>query len=307
MFQDVLILLAGLGCAAAGGHFFLHGTVGLAQAWHLSAAMIGATIAAFSTSSPELAVAIGSGLAGAPEISLGDALGSNVVNVALILGGALLLGPIHCSTETVRRDLLAAVVAPLLLGLLAADGRLSRFDAIALLVVFFGWLGLMVDTVRRQRAKLPPEANAQPWDAVSRVVLGLVLLVSSSWLIVSGAQGIARSLGWTSFLVGALIVAVGTSTPEIVTTLYARWRGHDDIGLGTILGSNVFNLLFIVAVAALLRPVQVSGFGPWLALGVGLAVTLLVVPGKSGVLSRWRGLLLLASYGSYLVATLVWH
>lgn len=305
MRQDTLILLAGLACAATGGHFFLHGTVGLARAWRLSAAMIGATVAAFSTSSPELSVAIGSALAGTPEISLGDALGSNVVNVALILGGALLLGPIRCSTESVRRDLAAAVVAPVLVGLLAADGILTRLDAAVMLGAFAVWLGVMIRTVWRQRDKLPAELRAQPWDAAGRIALGLVLLVSSSWLIVAGAQGIARGLGWSSFLVGALIVAVGTSTPEIVTTLFARWHGHDDIGLGTILGSNVFNLLFIIAVAAAIRPVSVAGTGPWLSLGVGLVVILLAMPGKSGVLGRGRGLLLLVGYGGYLLANLL--
>ncbi|MBI2515336.1 MAG: sodium:calcium antiporter [Opitutae bacterium] len=307
MLQDMLILLAGLACAAAGGHFFLHGAVGLARAWRLSAAMIGATVAAFSTSSPELAVAIGSALAGTPEISLGDALGSNVVNVALILGGALLFGAIRCATESVQRDLGAAVAAPVLLALLALDGTISRLDGLVLLGAFSLWLALMVQTVRRQRAQMPAEPHAQPWDAAGRVTLGLVLLVSSSWLIVGGAQGIARSLGWSSFLVGALIVALGTSTPEIVTTLFARWHGHDDIGLGTILGSNVFNLLFIVAVAALIRPVRVVGQGPWQTLAAGLLVVLLVLPGSSGVLARWRGLPLLACYGVYLLVTTTWR
>lgn len=307
MLHDTLILLAGLACAAAGGHFFLHGAVGLARAWRLSAAMIGATVAAFSTSSPELAVAIGSALAGTPEISLGDALGSNVVNIALILGAALLFGPIRCSAESVQRDLAAAALAPLLLGALALDGILSRGDSVVLLTAFGGWLGLMVRTVWREREKLPAALRAQPWDAAGRLTLGLALLVCSSWLIVVGAQGIARTLGWQSFLVGALVVALGTSTPEIVTTLFARWHGEDDIGLGTILGSNVFNLLCIIAVAAAIRPVRVHGVEPWLTLACGLAVTLLAIPGRHGELRPVRGWILLAAYTGYLAATLRWH
>jgi cation:H+ antiporter len=266
--------------------------------------MIGATVAAFATSSPELAVAVGSALAGTPEISLGDCLGSNVVNIGLILGGALLFGPLRCSTESIRRDLTAAVLAPVLLAALAADGRISRPDGLLLLAVFGTWLGSMVRSAREQRALLPSEPRAQPWDAAGRIALGLMLLVASSWLIVGGAQGIARTLGWTSFLVGALIVAVGTSTPEIVTTLFARWHGHDDIGLGTVLGSNVFNLLFIVGVAAMLRPIRMAGQAPWLALAVGLLVVLLTLPGKSGVLGRGRGAWLLVCYAAYLTASI---
>lgn len=310
MIRDVFILFLGLAAAAAGGGLFLRGTVGVAHSWRLSQALVGAVVAACATSSPELAVSVGSALAGTPEIALGDALGSNVVNVALVLGVALLFGPLHCSREALRRDLVAACVAPVLLAVFAWDGVLSRGDGAVLFSAFVAWLVSAVRAARRQRSALEqdaaPEARAA-WRSVAQVLLGLVLLVVAARGIVVGAQGIAAALGWRAYLVGAVVVALGTSTPEIVTTLFARWRGHDDIGLGTILGSNVFNLCFIVAVAALIHPIQFAGRGPWVALGFGMLAVLLAYPGPDGVLSRARSMILLAIYGAYLAVTLGWR
>lgn len=309
MIRDVLILFAGLAAAAAGGELFLRGTVGVAQGWRLSPALVGAVIAACATSSPELSVSVGSALAGTPEIALGDALGSNVVNIALVLGVALLFGPLRCSREALRRDLVAACAAPVLLAVLAWDGWLTRGDGAVLLAAFGLWLVSAVRAARRQRSAVEetePAAGA-PWRSTGLLLLGLALLIAAARGIVTGAQGIALALGWPAYLVGAVIVAAGTSTPEVVTTLFARWRGHDAIGLGTLLGSNVFNLCFIVAVAALIHPIQFAGRGPWVALGFGMAAVALAYPGPDGVLSRARALILLAIYAGYLLVTLGWR
>lgn len=309
MIRDILILFAGLAAAAAGGGLFLRGTVGLAHSWRLSQALVGAVVAACATSSPELAVSLGSALAGTPEIALGDALGSNVVNVALVLGVALLFGPLRCSREALRRDLVAACAAPVLLAVLAWDGMLSRADGAVLLTAFVAWLISAVRAARRQRTAIEAAAPAEgtAWRSAGQVLVGLALLVVAARGIVIGAQGIAVALGWRAYLVGAVIVALGTSTPEIVTTLFARWRGHDDIGLGTILGSNVFNLCYIVAVAALIHPIPFGGRGPWVALAFGMLAVVLAYPGPDGVLSRARAMILMAVYAAYLTVTIGWR
>ena len=303
MISPMIVLLAGLACAAGGGELFLRGLRRLARGSGLSEALFGATFAAFATSSPELAVALRSAWAGTPELSLGDCIGSNVVNVALILGGALLLGPLHGSRESLRRDMPAALLAVAGVGLLAADGILSRLDGAVLLAGFGTWLTIGIRDAMRSRVRAEAAASSfRPRDFLMAIA-GLGLLLLAARLIVSGAQDVAAVLGWPAFVVGALIVAVGTSTPEIVTTLYARWRGADDIGLGTILGSNIFNLLFIVAIAALLHPVSVVGPGPWIGLAGGAVTLAIAYPGSDGRLGRGRATALLACYGLQMAAT----
>lgn len=304
MSRSLFLLALGLICAGVGGELFLRAVTGLALTWRLSAAFAGSSLAAFATSSPELSVALGSALAGTPEIALGDCIGSNVVNVALILGGALLLGPLHCSREGLRRDLPMALGAPALTALLALDGTLSRLDGALMVAAFFAWVAVGWRDTRRPSAPDGARATASSMPLLAAGFAGLGLLVLAAKLIVSGALGVAATFAWPPFVVGAVIVAVGTSTPEIVTTWFARLRGQDDIGLGTVLGSNVFNLLFIVAMTAIVQPIRVRGLGPWLGLGFGLAALLVAYPLRHGIIGRGRAAVLLGIYALHVGATI---
>lgn len=301
-----LALFIGVACAGIGGELFIRGTVGLARWARISAGIIGVTVAAFGTSSPELSVATTSALAGTPDIALGDALGSNILNIALILGISLLFGPMHGASDDVKRDLPMAVLAPLLLGLLALDGTLSRLDGGILMAVFFTWLGFVTAAARRQRECATAEVVGEHRGvrAVFYTLLGLVLLIAAGRFIVTGATGVALSFGLSAFVIGAVVVAVGTSVPELATTVLARLRGHDEVGLGTILGSNIFNGLFIIAVAALISPIPIVWPQVPIALLFGLVVVLCIIPGKRGVLQRWRGVALLGLYLVYVAVTL---
>lgn len=304
MSLSLLFLILGLACAGVGGELFLRAVCGLARAWKLSASFAGASIAAFTTSSPELSVALGAALAKTPEIALGDCVGSNVVNIALILGGALILGPLHCSRESTQRDLPMAIIAPLLTALLSLDGVITRLDGVVMLAAFLGWAVAGWRTARQTVGGAAVESKPTMSRVLWAGVAGLILLLIASKVIVSGALGVAAALGWTPFVIGAVIVAVGTSTPEIVTTLLARFRGEDDIGLGTILGSNVFNLLFIVALAAILHPVRVVGIGPWIGLALGLGTVGVAFPRRNGIIARGQGAALLGCYLVYVGATI---
>lgn len=304
--HPVLALLLGVIFAAAGGEMFLRGAVGISRSLRLSQAVVGATVAAFATSSPELSVSIGSALAGTPEIALGDALGSNVVNVALILALALLMGPVRCPPESVRRDLSTAIAAPVFFSLLCLDGVVSRADGVIMMGAFLVWLGFVIRDALLNRTPHPEmgEIHTPFRRAIVALVVGLGFLIMAAKFIVAGAQGVAAWFHLPLFVVGAVIVAVGTSTPELVTTLYARWKGHDDIGLGNIVGSNVFNLLFIVALAALIRPIELRGSAHVLPLAFGTVVTALCWPGRAAVLGRTRGVILLVIYAAFVAATL---
>jgi cation:H+ antiporter len=303
---DWILLVAGVLCAGLGGELFVRGSVGIAQWLRIAPGIIGATIAAFSTSSPELSVSINAAVAGKPQIALGDALGSNVVNVALILGLALVLSGIRSSRQAVRRDFSVAVLVPILIGILLIDGVLSRVDGVLMLCAFLAWLMTAVLQARKQRSAAPEvPSGARQWISILWCCLGMPLLVGAGVLIVTGAKGIAASLGLDPFVIGATIVAVGTSAPELATTLVAKVRGHDEIGLGNILGSNIFNGLFVIALAATIRPIVVDWRETTTALAFGLAALLLVLPRRDGMIPRRRGVLLLVLYGAYVAAVVV--
>jgi len=300
-----LLLLIGVACAGIGGELFVRGLVGIAKWARLSAAIIGTTIAAFATSSPETSVAIGAATSGRPEISLGDALGSNVVNVALILGMALCISAIHSPRSSVKRDFPVALLLPLAIAVLGMDGTLSRLDGGLLLGMFCTWLGFVIRQARAERQAAPAAAESVP---VRRILLqaaaGLGFLIGSGYFIVAGARGVALAFGVPEFVIGATVVAVGTSMPELATTLIAKLRGHDEIGLGTILGSNIFNALFIVGLAATIHPVQVDRSAVGITLAFGAITTLATFPNRQALIGRGRGIVLLVLYAIYVVGVL---
>lgn len=291
------VLAAGVLCAVVGGDLFVRGVVSLAAWWRVPAGLIGATIAAFATSSPELTVAITSALRGRPEIALGDALGSNVVNLGVVLGLALIFGAVKVEGGALARDIPMALAAPAVLGVFCLDGTLGRLEATVMLLVFVGWLTQSVLAARRVRDSVVMDLQERTHRAtVLSVVGGLALLVLSGRLIVTGAIGVSEALGWDGFVVGALFVAIGTSAPEIATMLAARAHGHDDIGVGTVLGSNIFNTLLIVGVAALISPVEIARTEILVGTGASMLVILLALPNRSGHLRRWRSAPLLLTY-----------
>ncbi len=307
MFLACAWMLLGLVLAGIGGEVFLKGAVGLARVARLPTSVIGLTVAAFATSGPELSVAVSSALAGTPSISLGDALGSNVVNVALILGVSLLISETRINTQGSKRDIPAAIFQPILLIILAMDGLLSRIDAAIMLTFFTLWLVSIVLEVKKFRAETAE--NVLPEVGLSRqlmfAIVGIFILVLSGQSIVHGAEQLGDVLGISPFIIGATLVAFGTSAPELATTVISKIRGHGDVGLGTVLGSNIFNGLFIVSVAALIHPIRIEFSTVQLSLAFGLISVFLLVPPKSAVFTRLRGLSLLAVYVSYVLFTIL--
>ena len=303
--NDLMLLLGGVMCAALGGELFVRGAVGLAHWARIAPGIVGATVAAFATSSPETSVAVASALAGESAIALGDGLGSNVVNVALILGLALLVSGIQSSRDSIRRDFPVAVLVPVLTGALLIDGVLSRTDGCVMLAVFLVWLAATVHSAWRQRsASAVVEPGEWRWLTLLTSALGLAFLVAAGLSIVAGARGLALAFGVDEFIVGATVVAVGTSVPELATTLVAKWRGYDEVGLGTLLGSNIFNGVFVIAIAAIIHPISVARDEALVALAFGIAALLLCYPPRGGFIARRRGVVLLLLYFVYLLVVL---
>lgn len=303
--NDYTMLLLGFVCAGIGGELFVRGAVGLAHWARISPGIIGATVAAFATSSPELSVSVNAALAGEPAIALGDALGSNVVNVALILALALVISGIQCPRDSVKRDFPVALLIPIISGALLLDGVLSRIDGVLMLGMFLVWLVAAAIEARKQRnAADAVLGEHRGWLIVVSSVAGLALLLAAGRLIVTSAQGIAISYGVDEFIIGATLVAIGTSMPELATTLIAKLRGHDEIGLGTIIGSNIFNGVFIVGVAAIIHPIAVAWREVAIALVFGLVALAFSYPGRTGFIERRRGVVLLVLYTVYLFSLL---
>lgn len=299
--NDYAALLLGIISAGIGGELFVRAAVGLAYWARISPGIIGATVAAFATSSPELSVSINAALAGKPQIALGDALGSNVVNVALVLALALMISGIKSSRSSLKRDFPVALLVPVITGVLFLDGELSRIDGLLMLGMFIAWLVTTAVEARNQHnAAEEVLGEHRGWLAVLTCLAGLVFLVTAGNLIVTGARGIAISFGIDEFVIGATIVAVGTSVPELATTVIAKLRGHDEVGLGTILGSNIFNGLFIVAVAAIIQPITASWQEVAATLIIGFVAVVFVYPTGQGFIGRRRGGMLLLLYVIYL-------
>ena len=275
---DLLGLLAAIPLAAVGGAMFLQGVLGVAQWLRLPELLVATTLAAFATSSPEMAVSSLAALSGKPGIGLGDALGSNVVNLGLILGVALLFGPLAARFDEFKRDFVLAILVPVLTLLLALDGTLSRPEGVLLIALFSLWVTVVARQAIAHRREAPANAGqsvnaARMWLLL---VAGMAALILGGQLFVTGASGIAQAIGVHPYVIGATLVAVGSSLPELVTVLVSRLRGHDDVGLGTLLGSNLFNGLAVVGVAATIEPIRAPLNELAVAVAFGVITVLLV-------------------------------
>lgn len=304
--NDLLAVLAAIALAAVGGEAFLKSILGAAIHLRVPKRVVAITLAAFATSSPELTVSSVAALAGEPQIGLGDALGSNVVNIALIFGLALLYGAVPTRRDDFGRDFYLALAVPVLTLVFVLDGQLARVEALLLLAVFAGWLAVTLRQALRER-DAPAELDARELSAGRSLLLGalgLAALIAAGRLFVGGATGIASAFAVDIYVVGVVLVAIGTSLPELVTVLLSRLRGHDDVGVGTLIGSNLFNGLAIVGVAGTLHPITVPLAEVALTLACGIAALLLLRPDSRGLIGQGRGALLLLLYAGFVWLTL---
>jgi cation:H+ antiporter len=306
----VLTFIVGLAILLGGSELFVRGSSRLAAAMGVPALVIGLTVVAFGTSAPEAAVGIQSAMGGEADIGLGNVIGSNIANVLLILGVASLVSPIPVSTRVVRVDVPVMVGFSVLLWVLCFDQALGRSDGILLLalaVIYNVWL---VTAARRESARigLPKLPRTRPITSVALVVAGLVAIVVGARWLVDGAVSIAQAVGLSELVIGLTVVAIGTSMPEVATSLMAGLRGEEDIAVGNVVGSNVFNILLVLGATAMLAPVPLAV--PRAALTFDLPIMVAVSASCLPIffidyrIGRRLGLLFLfyyAAYNSYLV------
>lgn len=327
MIGFILVFAVGVIVLVTGGELLVRGAVALADRMGVKPVVIGLTVVAFGTSAPELALNMVAAVRENTALAFGNIVGSNIANVGLILGLCALLQPLKVAASVIRRELPMMLIASGLvvaLMLLPAGqgasgaGTLQAWEGAVLLGLFVGSLWMIFQGARREGKVAPFEAEVREMEAMVRqakfagpiglVIIGLAGLVLGGRLSELGAAGLARSLGLSDQVIGLTIVAVATSLPELVTSLLAVRRGHVDLAVGNVVGSNIFNLLFVLALTAVVRPIDVpSGGGLQLAAMAALAVLLWPMSRTGGsTVSRVEGLMLLAGYVGVMGWT-VWH
>jgi cation:H+ antiporter len=308
---DVLLVVIGIAGLAYGGDLLVANASRLARGFGISPLVVGLTVVAFGTSAPELAASLAAALRGSPEIALANVIGSNIANVGLILGASALMWPLATTWSFVRREVAVMIVASLVATLLLLDGGLGRLEAgvlllglVAFLVIVFRGDGGSVHAAAGHERDEPRPARLRP---TLLALAGVALLALAAQALVTGAISLAQAWGVSERVIGLTMVAVGTSLPELASSIAAALRRQGDIILGNIVGSNVFNLLSVLALAGLVHPLQVEATVLRVDLLAMVAFAAVVAP---IAITGWRvgrreGTALLAAYLVYVVIVLV--
>jgi cation:H+ antiporter len=299
------LLIGGLVLLVFGAEWLVRGASQLAARAGISPLAIGLTVVAYGTSTPELAVSVNAALSGQADIAVGNVVGSNICNVLLILGVSALAAPLIVSSQLVRLDVPLMIAVSLGTIGLALDGRISRLDGLILLVVAIGYTVLQLVLARRESSidadAAPPSGSVVA--SILYIVVGLgLLMLGASWMV-SSAVTIAKWWGVSELVIGLTVVAVGTSLPELMTSVVASLRGQRDIAVGNIVGSNIFNLTAVLGASAAISPMGVAVAAETLRfdLPVMTAVAVICLPifFTGSTVARWEGALLLAYYVAY--------
>lgn len=309
-----LLLVVGFVLLVKGADWFVEGAAGLAVKLGIPEIIVGLTIVAMGTSAPEAAVSITSAFKGSADITIGNVVGSNILNVAIILGLTAVITTIAVLKTTIFIDIPFTLVATIVLLLLGLDGNVSRIDGIILWVLFIGYLTYLFMWTKKNKNDGEEEESDEIeagkklpiWKLLVLIVIGIVLIVFGSNVAVDGAKGIAKICGMSDRLIGLTIVALGTSLPELVTSVTAAKRGSADLAVGNIVGSNIFNILFVVGTSALIIPVtfQAAFIVDTIIAAVVMVLLFLCVVRKKE-LNRVGGFVLLLSYVAYFIYLLV--
>ncbi len=305
MLQNGLFIVLGLLGLYAGGTLFVGASGTLARQLGMSALMVGLTVVAIGTSLPELIVSVGAALTEQSELALGNVVGSNIANVGLILGISGLIFPLSVHVSMLRREIPIMIGVSALMLLLARDGNITRFDGTLLvvgMVIFLGWT--VISAIRMPAPTQSDTESTTPETPLIRNVLslvgGLALLLIAARLTVDGATGIARTFGVNELIIGITLVAVGTSLPELVTSITAALQKQSDIAIGNVVGSNIFNVLGILGATSLVRPIPVATSVIRFDAPVMIGFAILLIPFLfDRHLSKWEALLFLTLYLTY--------
>ncbi|MFZ2682071.1 MAG: calcium/sodium antiporter [Patescibacteria group bacterium] len=309
-----VLLIVGFALLIKGADWLVNGASSVATKFKISNLVIGLTIVAFGTSMPELFVNLFASFQDKADIAIGNVVGSNLVNTLLILGVAAVIYPLKVVRGTVWKEIPMSLLAGVMVFVLANDGLinggdvnvLSRIDGI-ILMIFFGFFGLYLFDLSKTQVIHQEQIEPKQYP-VSRsaalVLIGIVSLVLGGQMIVQSASEIAVTFGLSQALIGLTIVAVGTSLPELATSAVAAYKKNADIAVGNVVGSNIFNVFWVLGLSAVIRPVPFQASLNWdvgLVIAASLLLFIAMFVGKKYILQRWQGVLLILAYVAYIV------
>lgn len=312
MLSPLPLFILGLIALVFGATLLVRGASRLAVSWGISPLVVGLTVVAFGTSTPELAASVGASLSGLPDLALGNVVGSNIANVLIILGLSAVIIPLLVHEQIIRREVPIMIATSLVVLLMAWNGSISQLESMLLLAVFVAYTVFLIvgartagrETGAEYASELPKGTWDQHWAVqVALVGAGLALLVLGADWLVGAATTIATALGMSELIIGLTLVAIGTSMPEIATSLIAALRGERDIAVGNVVGSNIFNLLAVLGAAGLVSeaglavPAGARYFDLWVMLATAIACLPILITGR--LIARWEGALFLAYYAAY--------
>lgn len=301
------MLLGGLALLLAGAHSLVRGATHLARAIGISPLVVGLTIVAFGTSSPELAIASSAAMSGNGALAIGNVVGSNIANVLLILGLAAVIAPLVVRQRLIRFDVPVMIVLSLLMYLMASNGSISRWEGILLFTIAVVYTTVLIRQSKKQtKEDKDPEEAVEPgkkWIDVLFIIAGLVMLILGSKLLVTGAMNIAKAMQVSELIIGLTVVAIGTSAPEIATTVMAALKGEREMAIGGVIGSNIFNILLVLGVSSTISPspipVPPSALAFDIPVMVAVSVACIPIFFVGFKIMRWEGALFLAYYVAY--------
>ncbi|CAM5281330.1 calcium/sodium antiporter [Thauera mechernichensis] len=312
MLEQTLMFVLGLTVLVIGADVMVRGASRLAVSFGVSPLVVGLTVVAFGTSAPEMAVSVGSALSGSPDLAIGNVVGSNIANILLILGISALITPLLVDEQIIRQEIPIMIGASVLLVVVALDGRIGLLESIVMFGLVIAYtLFLVVQSRRASKAvedEFASEIPTSNWDRhwavqIALVGVGLAMLVVGADWLVDSAVAFARAFGVSDLVIGLTVVAVGTSMPEIATSIVAAMRGQRDIAVGNVVGSNVFNILAVLGVTGIVSgaglPVSEAArnFDLWVMLAVAFACLPIMITGRE--IARWEGGVFLAYYAAY--------
>lgn len=303
-FAIVVLFIAGVTTLVGGGHFLVDGSSKLARSLGIRPMIVGLTVVAFGTSMPEFLVSLLAALSGNTDVALGNIIGSNVSNIGLILGVSALVRPIDINPKILRFELPLVLAVSAYFWLVGMNDILSRLDGFTLVLGFVAYIVIVVRSGKVDNADIPQELMEKPKAPIGRNVLLIIVGViglsyGASWVVKSSVE-LSHRFGVPELVVGLTVVAMGTSLPELATSLIAAFKKESDLSIGNIIGSNIFNMMAIAGPSAMLKPLPVSDELVYNQIPVMFAITLLLVPlVRSGNrLTRPEGLILLISYAA---------
>ena len=313
MVTHAFFFLLGLAALVVGAEALVRGASKIALSLGISPLVVGLTIVAVGTSSPEVAVSVGAVLNGNTDIAVGNVVGSNILNVLLVLGIGALIAPLAVHSQLIRQEVPIMIGASLLLVVLIVDGRLGRLDALLLAVLMVGYMTFLVVQSRAEGKELRDEyaevvCRPGEWDShwavqTLLIVVGLGLLVLGSDWMVDAAVAFARVMGVSDLVIGLTVIAVGTSMPEIAASIMAAVRGERDIAVGNVIGSNTFNILGCLGISGLMSGDGLSiapavlNFDLWVMVAVAVACLPVFIAGRE--IGRGKGLMFVGYYAAY--------